>query len=59
MGEIIVLCDHCIEAIRSHGEAVIVLGESDLDEYRDNFNEELKCEWCEDENDILFDCVFA
>lgn len=44
----IYLCEHCIEAIRSHGEKVYegdVLPDMGI------------CEWC-DEEDILYDCEF-
>ena len=41
------ICRHCIEAIRSHGERVLVGEYSDYD----------TCEWCE-EPDEVFDCIF-
>ena len=43
------LCEHCIEAIRSHGEKVIV-----LDIVEDS--EEMACEWCEEDGETLYEC---
>ena len=50
------LCERCIEAIRSRGEKVfvgeIVFDTSDL-EYGE---QERKCEWCEEVDD-LYECI--
>jgi len=57
----IVLCRHCIDAIRSRGEKVIVFESLYYsDEYSDNDNELFKCEFCDDEltTDELFECEF-
>ena len=43
------VCEHCIEAIRSHGENVIVL---------QNLYEEGICSWC-NEKDELLEVMFA
>lgn len=52
----ICLCRNCIDAIKSRGEPVYV-GEAYCDDEDENGNP-LKCEWCE-ENDVeLFDCMF-
>ena len=48
------LCECCIAAIRSRGEKVFV-GEEIDQEDEDNL---LTCEWCEDENDELYECHF-
>lgn len=57
------LCSYCIEAIRSRGEKVYV-GEKierEMDIDTDGHwlvDDELTCEWCEEENDELYDCHF-
>ena len=43
------ICEHCVEAIRAHGENVIVLR---------NLYEEGTCGWCE-EKDELVEVMFA
>ena len=42
------VCEHCIEAIRSHGEKLIIL---------ENLFEEGTCEWC-GETDELSEVAF-
>ena len=49
----ILLCDHCIEAIRSRGEKLFVGGEFTDHE----IDEEAKCEWCEEE-DTVYEVIF-
>ena len=44
------ICEHCVEAIRSHGENLIVL---------QNLYEEGVCEWCEEKTDDLVEAMFA
>ena len=44
------LCEYCIEAIKSHGEKVIVGDFHSIDE-------EIECEWCE-EKDNTYECEF-
>ena len=52
--QFIILCNHCIDAIESRGEHVIVLEEID-----DNFAPYKNCEWCEtDEHGTLYICTF-
>lgn len=61
------LCEHCIEAIKSRGERVIKLEEVnqeiDYDEEKgewfntwDENESVLKCEWCEEPNLTLWNC---
>ena len=50
----IILCDHCIEGIRVHGEMVYKGKEIDRREH-----EKVKCDWCEDEDVILYECIFG
>ena len=46
------LCEQCINAIKSRGEIVYVGSE-----YTDfEPDEEVKCEWC-DEVDTVYDCI--
>lgn len=52
-GHDIILCDHCIEAIRSHGEVVYKGKEVDKQD------EDVRCEWCEDEDVVLYECIFG
>ena len=59
----IMLCEQCIAAIRSRGEKVWVGEEIERDEDVDDEGnwfvcDDLKCEWCEQEKDELFDCHF-
>ena len=42
------LCEHCIETIRSRGEIV----------WTDEEWDEGKCDWCDDEDDVVTDAVF-
>lgn len=53
--EMIHLCPHCIDAIRSRGEKVFVgerIEDTDTDPYP-------ICEWCEDyTTGILYECHF-
>ena len=52
--EIILLCEHCIGAIRSRGEKVFVAGEFwDFDE-----EDEVACEWCGEDGKTLYECAF-
>ena len=46
------LCQHCIDAIKSRGEIVYV--GSEFSDYEPD--EEVKCEWC-DEPDIVYECM--
>ena len=60
-----ILCEHCIEAIRSRGEKIYV-GE-EIEQFID-YNEEkeewiskdgepiLECEWCEEVDPTLYKC---
>lgn len=52
-GEIMLMCEHCIEEIRSRGDYVVV-GEM---KYSAEEAEEMdiKCDWC-DEYEDLYDC---
>ena len=43
------ICEHCVEAIRSHGEKIIVI---------QNLYEEGVCKWCE-ETDELVEAMFT
>ena len=57
------LCECCIEAIRSRGEKVYVGPEIERDEDIDAegnwyVSDDLTCEWCEEKDDVLFDCHF-
>lgn len=46
------ICDYCIQAIRSHGEEILV-GDRVYSE-----EEDLKCDFCnEDDFDELFNCL--
>ena len=61
--EHIKLCQQCIAAIKSRGETVYVgpeiEREEDIDEEGRWFvSDGLICEWCENEDDKLFDCHF-
>ena len=53
----ICLCSNCIEAIRSRGERVLV-GETMY--FETEFDETVKCEWCEDDYDPsdVYKCYF-
>ena len=51
MFETIRLCEHCIAAIRSRGEKVFV-GEELPDDVP------MICEWCEEEDVVLYECHF-
>lgn len=51
----ILLCQHCIEAIRSHGEPVYV-GDFAMD-VEESEETNTPCEWC-GEYDELYDCKF-
>ena len=46
------ICDYCIQAIRSHGEEIFVGDRVSSEE------ENLKCEFCDEEDDELFECLF-
>ena len=51
-GDHMLLCEQCINAIKSRGEIVYVGSE-----YTDfEPDEEVKCEWC-DEVDTVYDCI--
>ena len=51
----ILLCQHCISAIRSRGEEVFV---GDLEKDAEESEEtNMPCEWCGEYND-LYDCKF-
>lgn len=56
------LCKRCIAAIKSRGEIVYVgsIIERDMEMIgKDWFiSDGLKCEWCDEEDDELFDCCF-
>lgn len=47
------LCQHCIEAIRSRGERLVVLGYAMSMEEAEE--EGIVCEWCEEADD-LYEC---
>lgn len=47
------LCQHCIDAIKSRGERLIVLGE--YMDYDESVESGTVCEWCGD-NATLYDC---
>ena len=49
----IILCSWCINGFRSHGEEVYVGSEIDYDEYDGN----AKCEFCEEDDDELYECI--
>lgn len=50
------VCEYCLEAIRSHGERVAVLDTLSVDE---TDPEESRCEWCEEHgNDQLHEINF-
>lgn len=51
--EHVCLCNNCISAIRSRGEVVYVGPEIKRDE-----DDGLKCEWCEEDDDTLYDCHY-
>ena len=48
----IILCSWCINGIRSHGENVFVGDTIDYDDTK------AKCEWCDDDESELYECVF-
>ena len=60
-----ILCEYCIEAIRSHGEKIFV-GEMisqdiDYDEEKEEWVSEydepiIKCDWCEEPSPELYEC---
>lgn len=54
------LCKRCIDAIKSRGEIVYVGPPVERDmEYIGKdwvISDGLKCEWCEEDDDELFDC---
>ncbi len=60
-----ILCEHCIEAIRSRGEKLFV-GEAiyqdiDYDEEKEEWISDdgktiLECEWCEEVDPTLYEC---
>ena len=57
------LCKRCIDAIKSRGEIVYVgpMVERELDtdcKGRWWISDDLKCEWCEENDDELYDCHF-
>ena len=49
-----ILCKHCIAAIKSRGEKLYVGDEIDVDCWED---EKPKCEWCDEEDTILYECI--
>lgn len=51
--EHILLCEHCIAAIKSRGEKVYVGPIIDKGD-----EESIRCEWCDEEFDELYDCHF-
>lgn len=46
--EPLVVCEHCLEAIKSRGEKIRVLFTVDAEDYRDEFGAYPVCEWCEE-----------
>lgn len=48
------LCKYCIEEIRSRGEIIYVSPELNDAEK----NDKTICEWCDEEDDTLFECHF-
>ena len=60
-----ILCEHCIEAIRSRGEKIYV-GEmisqdisydDEKEKWISEYNESIiKCDWCEEANPTLYRC---
>lgn len=56
-----VLCKYCINAIKARGEKVWVGGEvereMDVDDNGKWFiSDNLKCDWCDENDDNLYDC---
>ena len=49
----ILLCEHCIEAIKSRGEIVYVGALIDAD-----VDSSISCDWCNEECEELYDCHF-
>lgn len=57
------LCEQCITAIKSRGEKVWVGPTVERDEDLDDdgnwiISDDLKCEWCGETDDELYDCKF-
>lgn len=52
------ICPYCIEAIRSHGEKILVGDLVDCDEYYEQHEKEPVCYWCEEPEDELREVVF-
>ena len=49
------LCERCIEAIRSRGEKVVVQ-DVYYQEYQDEYEDPIKCEWCNEVDDTIYEC---
>ena len=48
------LCERCIEAIKSRGERLIILDE--LNQYTGWDEPMLKCSWCDEPEETLYKC---
>ena len=53
------LCTWCINGIRSHGEKVYVGDEIDYDEYFETHGKEAVCEWCNEAEVEIHECIFV
>lgn len=51
----ILLCEYCIEAIRSRGERLVI-----IDEYESTYNEQGygHCDWCAEDEPNTYVCEF-
>lgn len=49
-----ILCKNCIDAIKSRGEKIFV---GDVVNGFDYEDEPTKCEWCDEEDVELYECV--
>lgn len=50
MKNILCLCEYCIEAIQSHDKLYVGCQTED--------SEKTICDWCNDEDDTLYECYF-
>ena len=52
-----ILCRNCIDAIKSRGEKIYVGDEIDVDCWEEDNNVKAKCEWCDEEDTPLYECI--
>lgn len=49
------LCKHCITYLKAQGYTLFVGDEVDEDEV---IEKGIKCDWCEDEDDVLYEVIW-